>query len=340
MNGPVRIADTPALDPVQRQALAATLQRLSGAPDDPAPPALGAPAEALLQAVLARPWRRSAACSATVDDLRRKLAAACADGQPLVFTLPFGGYKSWRLAGAPDMDWAELFWIDYLRHYAARLAALHPPGVELHFTYLHGVLGWVNQLELRDQDRYIAQLRALLAAQSSPRVRLQCIDLAAPAGGPQAVLAELRRREASAAEPTAPQLASAARNLVHPGAAQGQPPSGPAWQAAVRQAARRCAAMESLEFRRRYNKFGPRIQLTHIRGASLAVHLGSCRSAIVQPWVASGYLTWRGGQWLECLDSGAGTHPACADVAVDHRLAALAPGLGTLRLALPSSRAA
>ena len=58
-------------------------------------------------------------------------------------------------------------------------------------------------------------------------------------------------------------------------------------------AALRCEALEILPARRAFNKYGEHIQLTHIRGSSLSVHIGSCRSSVVQPWVGVGVLDQR-----------------------------------------------
>ncbi|HYD64451.1 hypothetical protein [Azospirillum sp.] len=319
----------------QRDALAATLSRLTT--PDPAPPAPPSPEEgggtaALVSAITARPWRRSAVDAATADDIGRKVADAVAAGRPLEFSVPFGGYKGWRLAAFPHADWAELFWIDYLRRYAERLAALHAPGVVITLTCLRGVLGWVNNLRLADQDAYLAGLSELLRLRSGPRVTLRCLDLTEPCGGPAATLALLAAREAAAPAPTPAQLASAGRNLVRRGGERDL--SGADWPAAVETAARRCAVMEGLEARRAFNKFGPRIQITHIRGAGLSLHLGSCRSAVAQPWVSTGYLEWRAaeGVWLERLTGGAGPPPGARALAVAHPLAGISPALATLPL--------
>jgi len=330
----------------QRDALAATLSRLTTPfpPDPPAPasPEDGGGIAALVSAITARPWRRSAVDAATADDIARKVADAVAAGRPLEFSVPFGGYKGWRLAAFPHADWAELFWIDYLRRYAERLAALHAPGVVVTLTCLRGVLGWVNNLRLADQDAYLAGLSELLRLRSGPRVALRCLDLTERLGGPAATLALLAAREAAAPAPTPAQLASAGRNLVRRGGERdlsgadlsGVDLSGVDWPAAVETAARRCAVMEGLEARRAFNKFGPRIQITHIRGAGLSLHLGSCRSAVAQPWVSTGYLEWRAaeGVWLERLTGGAGSPPGAHALAVAHPLAGISPALATLPL--------
>ncbi len=300
-------------------------------PDPPEPGAGPADIDGLMRAVTARPWRRSAVDTDTQHDIARKLSDAVAARRPLEFSLPFGGYKGWRLPGSPHLDWAELFWVDYLRRYAERLARLHAPGVVISLTCLTGLLGWVNNLRQTDQDTYLDELCRLLKGRSSPRVALRLVDLTDRCGGAAAALTQMTEREATAPDPTPTQMASAARNLVRHGGEQDL--SGldsAAWQAAITRSARRCAVMEGLEPRRTFNKFGPRIQVTHVRGASLSLHLGSCRSAVAQPWVSTGFLEWQpdAGAWLERL--GSALPVGVRDVPVTHPLLSLSPLLGSI----------
>lgn len=314
-------------------ALPAVVARLTALHpvDPPSPGRQTADPALLLRAVAARPWRRTALDAATQADIAGKLTDAVAAGRPLEFSLPFGGYRGCRLPGSPHLDWAELFWVDYLRSYATRLARLHAPGVIISLTCLTGLLGWVNNLRPDDQDLYLDELRRLLSLRSSPRVALRLVDLTDLCGGASAALAQMAEREATAPTPTAAQQASAARNLVRFGGVHDLSGLTDAeWQAAIVRSARRCAVMEGLEPRRAFNKFGPRIQLTHVRGASLSLHLGSCRSAVAQPWVSTGFLEWRAdqGAWLERL--GSGLPAAARPVPVRHDLLSLSPLLSTI----------
>lgn len=331
---PFRSGAWEAMSSTQQSALAAITHRLTGWPvDPPRPETSRVSIDRLIQAIMARPWRRSAADDQTLTDIRTKVTGAVRDQLPIEFSLPFGGYKHWRLPGAPHPDWAEVFWIDYLRRYGAHIAAQYPHGVLFTLTYLDGVLGWVNNLEHTAQRRYVDGLNRLLHLMSSERIRFRCVDLCALHGGTQAVLKTLETQASVQPEPSTAQWASARRNLITPG--------NPSWlqdcddtllNAAVTTAARRCAAMEALEFRRNFNKFGPRIQLTHIRGPSLALHIGSCRTAVMQPWVAQGYLQWDGdrNQWVEHL--GPHTLVLTSATAPDHRLAQVSPALQTFPL--------
>ena len=259
-----------------------------------------------------------------------KVERAVAAEAPIAFSLPFGGYRGGHLPSAPDPDWSEVFWIDYLRGFAQRITAAHPAGVEICLTYVGGVLAWVNQLPEEAQTRYIHGLDRLLQARSSPRLRFRLVDHAEAHGGAAAVLAVLRARETAQPPPTEAELQRARRNLVwEEGSSTGPPP-----EALIQQAARRCAALMSLESRRAFNKFGPRLQLTHLRGAALALHIGSCRSAVAQPWVSHGFLQWcpQRGEWIERLATGRDARQPRPVLPVVHPLIDVSPALQCLPL--------
>ena len=296
---------------------------------------------ALATAAEARPWRRSAVDAATHADLLRKLRACVREQAPICFAVPFGGYKGWQVPGAPHLNWAEVMWLDYLAAYASRLAALHPPGVVVQLTCLRGVLGWLNHLPDGQQDTYLAELQTLLAHKSTPRLQFALVDLAAEVPDVPALLDDWSAQALTAPMPTPAQLASAARNLVpdHDGQTLDQTDDA-RWRAAIEQAARRCAVMEAWPPRRAFNKLGPRIQLTHVRGASLSLHLGSCRSGVAQPWVATGALQWQPDSqtWLERLYTPQ-TLPPLQWLAVDHPLTARLPGLRSLPVLMDAADA-
>ena len=319
-----------ALSPPQCAALEATLARLTAPVHDPPVPTAPAPAERIVPLIVARPWRRSAVDPATAADIAAKVRRAVVAGAAIEFSLPFGGYRGWQLPSAPDPDWSEVFWIDYLRSFGQRIAALHPAGVRIALSYVGGVQGWVNHLPDDAQNRYLEALASLLQQRSTPRLAFRLVDHAEAHGGQAALLALLQSRESAQPPPSEAELQRARRNLAWDGASSaGEPP-----EALVRQAARRCAALMGLESRRAFNKFGPRLQLTHVRGAALSLHIGSCRSAIAQPWVSSGFLQWcpERGTWMERLATGRAAWDPRTVVRVEHPLLEVSPPLRSLPL--------
>jgi hypothetical protein len=313
-------------------ALKETVRRLSYPVVDPERPEGGIAQNEIVSAILARPWRRTSACKITLNTINAKVQSSIEAGDPIEFSIPFGGYKSWRQSSFPHLDWAELFWVDYLRSYAERMAKLHAPGVVISLSYVGGVLEWMNNLPCGSQLTYISELQELLNIRSSARIRFRLVDHAEAYGGAEHVLDILKQREQLVPTPSPAEIASAKRNLFlgdleNPLLCD---------DVAADRAARRCSALLSLERRREFNKMGPRIQLTHIRGSNGSVHIGSCRSAIAQPWVSTGYMEWREqeGGWIERLATSRQQIDGLRTANVDHALMNLSPFLRTIPVKL------
>lgn len=287
----------------------------------------------IVRLILEKPWRRTAVSNETCLDIEDKVSLAVRSGRPIEFSVPFGGYKSWRLPAFPHVDWAEIFWIDYLRSFAERISSLYAPGVVFYLTYVGGVLGWVNNLPDNAQQIYISELAILIARRSSQKVSFTLVDHSDAYGGADAVLKLLEERETIIEAPGPSELESARRNLLP---AQGMEPGMAFSDADVERAARRCLAMMSLERRREFNKYGPRIQLTHIKAGGKSLHIGSCRSAVSQPWVSEGYLEWRPQKyWIERLITTQQIRPSSHLFQLFHGLRDVSPHLHSLQLILP-----
>lgn len=282
------------------------------------------PAEALVAAITAGYWRRSTVPPETRADIAAKVDNRLRLGAPIEFTVPFGGYKAPDQPGAPDLNWAEVMWLAHLRRYAATVSALHRHGVVVTLTYYSAALDLINNLPLEQQAHYIGQLRQVAQWFSDDRVRFEVFDLVELHGGAHAFRAELQQAIAAGAhaEPSPAQLASARRNLV-----TSLPTADPEFDRAAAASARACLAMESLPPRRRFNKGEHRIQIGHIRGPALSLHLGSTRTSTMQPWVATGALRAHGEGLIECLGRGPLTGTAFE---VDHPLVQVSPQLRSI----------
>lgn len=232
-------------------------------------------------------WRRSRVDEALAAAITERLAQAAAEGRPVEFSVPFGGYKAWHQASYPHVNWAEVMWLKYLRRFGEDIAALHEPGVAISLSCYGNAMDLVNNLPLDDQQTYLAELTEIAFRLRGPRVTLHVVDLAELHGGAEKFRADLLGAVRNVGEPDEAHLSSAARNLL-PRGVRALDDDG--WRSAVWESARVCMALESLPERRQFNKFGPRIQITHQRGPSLSLHLGSTRASTMQPWVGTGYL--------------------------------------------------
>lgn len=232
----------------------------------------------ILRLITRRPFRRSSINEDTRQDILKKISH-----HRVRFSIPFGGYKSRYLPGSPHINWAEVLWLDYLRQYAEPMIKWVNSDVEFAFTYMSGVLGFINGTSTEEQKTYLQGLDHLMQKMSGEGVKFKLVDLSDLVGGSSHALAQvLTHYERFRSAPpvlSKSKLASASRHC------------NDLTQAA--DAAMRCEAMEIIPARRAFNKFGEHIQLTHVRGASLSIHIGSCRSSIVQPWVGVGVFEQR-----------------------------------------------
>lgn len=276
---------------------------------------------ALLKLITRKPFRRTAVSATTSKDILTKLELARTTQQPVCFSVPFGGYKHHQAPLAPHLNWAEVFWLDYLKDYAS--AILNdinwcPEGstkISFALSYVGGVLSFINGADSEAQaDVYRQELAALCKLQSSDTITFELVDIADFLGGADAALAltqnnyqQLRDDKQNIPNISSAQLQSAARNI--------KPSALPLTAADIHDAALRCLAMESIPTRRAFNKYGQHIQLSHVRG-ELSLHIGSCRTSVTQPWVGVGIIDnglprivstsqFRSGEW-----SLSSSHPA------------------------------
>lgn len=240
-------------------------------------------------------WRRTALDDLSSEDVKRKIYAALSTKIPLEFSVPFGGYKGWAVPNCPHINWAEVFFFSYLQSSGERIAAVFPYGVVFSFSYVSGVLDWVSNYPLDWQETYVAEFSRLASRFSRKDISFKVVDIASQyesRADLQAELAENFRAVCNhwdaSSEEIAKHTRSASRNLVPHGVLDYSHLSVQEWDTLVNVSARRCEALDRLKLRRQFNKFSSRIQLVLIRGPIPALHIGSCRTSVCQPWVGVG----------------------------------------------------
>lgn len=96
--------------------------------------------------------------SALNDDAKAQLASAVklnvSKNEPLKFTYPFGGYKSWRTEGFPNADLAEFFTISYVSRFSKYIAEVYEPGVIVQFTADDVIIEKIDNYKEEDLDAY------------------------------------------------------------------------------------------------------------------------------------------------------------------------------------------
>ncbi len=82
---------------------------------------------------------------------------------PIHITLPFGATKNPYLKTAPQVDWAEVFNIAYIRNYLKPIAAAYNKGVILEYISVAVFEKEVNYIPVTDTDLYDKQFSQLIA---------------------------------------------------------------------------------------------------------------------------------------------------------------------------------
>jgi hypothetical protein len=257
------------------------------------PHGIGQPKDAIT-VITAKRWRRSALSKYSSTDLLAKIERAWQEQAPLVFTVPCGGYKSWRVPSSPFPNWAEVFFVDYLRRFIREISSSYPYGVRAELTYVSGVMDLVSNYHPTWQSDYVAAMQILLAHHSDEPGQLAFVDIALQpgVGDMRAALmhnyGNIRSEwDGDLSESQIAKLRSAERNFA-PDGAERVPEVN--LRERVIESAILCDALDALEARRTYNKFGPRIQLVFDRRPQPAVHIGTCETSTAHFWVSEGVL--------------------------------------------------
>jgi hypothetical protein len=90
-----------------------------------------------------------------------KLANAISQKLPIIFTFCFGGYKSHQSISYPEVDWAEMFNLNYLFSYLYPIITSYKHGVELEFESEEIVVQF-NNVPQKGTDKYTSTFRKLL----------------------------------------------------------------------------------------------------------------------------------------------------------------------------------
>ena len=255
--------------------------------------------DAVVRSILDSRWRRSAVDSHTLVDIRSKVASSLDRGKAVEFSIPFGGYKNWRLDSQPLPDWSEVFCLSYLRGFFSQVASLLPQGVDVHFSFCTGVMDLVSNLPNHWQSQYLDNFDRLLRYFSTASIRFHLVDIAGHYISRELLVREILNNydeiasgwnRTSNRENREKRMASAARNIVINGVEDFSELRVEELGEKIEQSAIYCEALDNLSLRRRFNKFSSRIQLVFVRGPALSVHIGSSMTSANHFWVCAGVL--------------------------------------------------
>lgn len=119
--------------------------------------------EAFINKILTnKKFRKWAIDEQTEQLVKRAIHLNVLKNQPIQLTLPFGGYKLWRLPSGPEVDWAEFFALSYFSRYLAPIVAVYPPGANFTFCSDDIIVERMNNLPADDTKAYAHSFQQLM----------------------------------------------------------------------------------------------------------------------------------------------------------------------------------
>jgi hypothetical protein len=291
-------------------------------------------------------FRRTRLDEASASDLKRKIFERVKRGEPITFSVPFGGYKNYKIASFPGPDWAEVFNLNYTARYVAPIVKYYEPGASIHYSYTSGVLDIVSNMRSADTQQYMREFRVLLslfAAHLPFNLRINAVDISEMYDREE-LLHELRRNyddnrqrwnDKFTSTERNRHIASAQRNLMRLGVANLQSLTDEEWDNRCVDAAMWCEALDSLSKRRHFNKYSSNIQLVHVRGPALSIHIASCDTSAHHFPAGCGLVEVRGTRLLQRILSEPKRQDyrkagMITDVAVNTRFGVVSPAFNNI----------
>lgn len=256
--------------------------------------------ENILRHIFSSKYRRTALDKASEIDIRNKVKASIQSGVPIKFSIPFGGYKNYRLPSYPEVDWAEVFNLQYIIKYTLPICAAYPPGVEVYYTYNSGIMQKISNMPINCQEAYEKSFASLLEyfnKRTPNNLKLTLLPINCFYQDKEAMDRELESLylrnvqhwdSLYSEESRKRKLMSAKHNLILNGERNLLQLTDGELEQEYLKAAMLCDALDCLNERRKFNKYSDKIQLVFVRGPSNSIHIGVCEGSTMHFWVGTG----------------------------------------------------
>lgn len=262
-------------------------------------------ADSIYRLVANSKFRRTKVDEVSEVDIKMKIQNALDSNLPIEYSIPFGGYKNYRMPTFPEADWAEVFNIRFMIRYLLPIASVYKHGVILTYSYNSQIMHRVSNMSLTKQKAYEDSITNLInyfnkQCPENLILKTQKInDLYSSKEDWQDELNknyERNKREWDSLYDLPlreKKLKSARHNLILDGERNLVNLSNTEIETEYLNAAMMCDAIDCLSKRREFNKFSHRIQVVFIRGPKPAIHLGVCEGSTMDFWVGLGVMEIR-----------------------------------------------
>ncbi|HSX07516.1 MAG TPA: hypothetical protein VLG11_01345 [Candidatus Saccharimonadales bacterium] len=110
--------------------------------------------EAIFRFVTSKKFRKYSLTEEYAAHIKNSIAENVRANKPINLTFLGGCYKLWRLAEAPESDWAELFAHMYFTRWVKPICAIYEPGVWFDFFLDDIIVSRINNLPEKDVEAY------------------------------------------------------------------------------------------------------------------------------------------------------------------------------------------
>lgn len=112
--------------------------------------------------VLSKKFRKYKVDEDYESHIRSAIELNIKNGEPIKFSMVFGGYKLWRLEESPEVDWAELFSLIYYANWVKPIAQIYKPGVWFDFYSDDAIVERMNGTPKSETEAYCRSFLELL----------------------------------------------------------------------------------------------------------------------------------------------------------------------------------
>ena len=120
------------------------------------------PKELIYQKLTTKKFRSHSLPYELEEEVKKKINTTVENNQPIHITVPFGGYKLWRLPTSPNPDWSEVFNILQLRNYLISITKFYKPGVILEYFSDEIMVARMNNIPQNDLDNYTNNVQKII----------------------------------------------------------------------------------------------------------------------------------------------------------------------------------
>jgi len=108
----------------------------------------------ILQKITRKPFRKQKLSEKWKNDIMFSIINRIKEKKPLNIVLLFWGYKHFWNSSSPEVDWAELFFIDHIIEWLKPILSIYKPGIIFTFASEDIILDVMNWYNIEDLEKY------------------------------------------------------------------------------------------------------------------------------------------------------------------------------------------